>query len=142
MRVPTVLVAVVAALGGFAVYRMVRAPTTAFDGTLPDEAGEPGTPPPGSTVMPGPTANLGAGHWYAGRIEDDALRPDDLTRMGFHDVRWFATPDEAAPHVPDYALDNPGKLTRWFLAQAVGKTTFTFPPGLVLFWSTLAPKAA
>lgn len=139
MRTVNAIMLGVVALGTYAVYRMLGSQSNAFDSTsLPDKAGPPGVPPPNSTVQTGPTLHVGLNRWYAGRFEEPI--PAFLDQ-GAWTVSEFGTPEEAAPHMPPWAMANPGKDTRWFVATwTASKAVLTRPPGLVLFWDTMRPS--
>ena len=158
LRADQLMVAGVALLGGYAIYRMLLSgPTAAFDspapgGVLPALPGAPGVPPAGSTVVPvTPALPLRQGGYYAGRLESvlssgapSGLGSDiagALASLGFSDVQVWSSPAEASGHVPDYALANPGAGTRWFKARW-GKASGSIPrpAALVMVWATLPPK--
>lgn len=117
---------------------------------LQGTAGPIGEPPPGFplvTPLPTrqypPTIELLNSRAYRGRLE---LAPDassDLVRaivasMGFEpdSIQIFSTPEEAAPHIAPFALQNPGPGTRWFHARFLQSSqSVGWPDQLVALWT-------
>jgi hypothetical protein len=121
---------------------------------LPTSAGTIGALPAG---LPGPAANGGPAvvstptlhlinsRAYRGRVELPAGTTSKdpgpvlglLQSIGFDPgaVQVFASPEETAGNIPDFALQNPGQGTRWFHARYLGATKdVPRPPSLVAMW--------
>jgi hypothetical protein len=139
-------------------------PLSVPTGTLPDLPGSVGTPPTGlavDTTPAGQPLHLQGGRWYHGRLEltPSASREQVdmmLRQMGFgreaavmphaYDVQVFTTPLEASKSIfHEFALQNPGKGTRWFLARwplSIGEVSVpapTRPTSMVLLWAAKSP---
>jgi hypothetical protein len=154
----------VGALGAYAVYRLVTAPkdqaplgaaspqfpakkASADVSTLPVAPGPVGTPPVTLPLASSTTGlHMTTGLMYRGRFEaTPGARPEEvlaqIRSLGFDSIILWASAAEAAPNVPGFALENPGRGTRWFHAIWRGPTAdVPRPREVVALWiATQAP---
>lgn len=139
-----------------------------LDPSLPERPGAI-TLPADAVASFGPAYALDNQRWYGGRIEStiatqgpfspaasrsqiqqaltdlgfagSAVRPDAPEAAGLPlTVQVYMTPAEAQGHVPDYAIANAGRGTRWFYARwAQPNATITMTPVAAL-WSSVPPQ--
>lgn len=139
----------VVALGGYAVYRLVRAPSGAGTG-LPAAAGPLPAPPPGSTVLDGDLLHMREGQWYRGRFEPPAgIDPTSVAALlqargfgGTNDDPMIITDAPGTLWAP-WSLPNPSPRTRWFYARWNRPTAPLWrPDGMVLIYTAFSPALA
>jgi hypothetical protein len=121
---------------------------------LPLNAGPIAAPPPDLPIVArpdAPTMRLAPSRAYRGRLDLPPGSRLDLERLAARllaqaglapeTIRVLSSPGEAAPHVPPFALANPGQGTRWFHARYLGRDPIDVPRPreLVVMWQVRGP---
>jgi hypothetical protein len=137
--IPTIMVAAVAGIGAFAVYRLVT-----------NKAGD------GGLAMLGSPLNMSQNRYYRGRIRmresgaepflpgaDAATLAAALSALGFSDVRIYMNDAQLPGGWPSSTRSNADPLTRWFEGQWRGASvSLPRPADIEAMWISKPPPGA
>lgn len=144
MSAEKVIMLLVAGLGGYAVYRMVRAkPAPAEPDSMPImDQGLTGVaiPPTLDVVTDGPQVRIANGRFYRARFESSAGVPnvvDAMLALGIHGSAYLDPASAAAAGFPAWSIASPTRNTVWFAGSSERAGVFPRPAGLALMWTAL-----
>jgi hypothetical protein len=145
MSAEKVIMLIVAGLGGYAVYRMVRAPKPAPatpDNTPILDPGLSGVaiPPTLDVVTDGAQVRIAQGRFYRARFESAAGVPgvvDAMLGLGVHGTAYLDAASAAAAGFPAWSVAAPTTSTVWFAGSSDRAGIFSRPAGLALMWTAL-----